>query len=128
MSDYKTRYSIASNTYIKKTVPENHLDQERYQRSKERERKWKKDWVKQSVALHEVVNKFIPTNDPNRHIKTNSGVKFSFYGTRYIVKADKVAGYLRIYDKQARKYCKIDGTPSNSLRLTHFKIKKRKEK
>ena len=37
MSDYKTRYSIASNTYIKKTVPENHLDQERYQRSKERE-------------------------------------------------------------------------------------------
>ena len=74
MSDYKTRYSIASNTYIKKTVPENHLDQERYQRSKERERKWNKDWVKQSVDLNEVVNKFIPTNDPNRHIKTNSGV------------------------------------------------------
>ena len=39
----------------------------------------------------------------------------------------KVAGYLRIYDKQAKSYCLLDGTPSRDPEKTHFKIKRREE-
>lgn len=36
-------------------------------------------------------------------------------------------GYLRIYDKKAKMYTKLDGTPSGSGEETHLKIMKRKK-
>lgn len=54
-------------------------------------------------------------------------MKFDFEGTRYKIKCDKAAGYLRIFDKKVGMFCKLDGTPSMNLKETHFKIKKRGE-
>ena len=55
------------------------------------------------------------------------GVKYDFEGSRYIIKCDKAAGYLRIYDKNVKSYCLLDGTPSRDPEKTHFKIKRREE-
>lgn len=127
MSDYKAQYSDESEEYVKKVVPSSELDQARYDRSKLREQKHNESWIKQKVSLNEVVGKF--TQESNRAVKqyNNGGVKFNFEGDRYIVKCDKVAGYLRIYDKKTKMYCKLDGTPSSNPDETHFKIKRREE-
>ena len=54
-------------------------------------------------------------------------MKYNFEGSRYIVRCDKVAGYLRIYDKKEKSYCLLDGTLSKNPEKTHFKIKRREE-
>ena len=59
--------------------------------------------------------------------RTEGGVKYNFEGSRYIVRCDKVAGYLRIYDKKEKSYCLLDGTLSKNPEKTHFKIKRREE-
>ena len=113
--------------YIENTVPSSQIDQDRYDRSKEREIKDNENWCSQKVDLNEIVDHFIPESDGPVTQKTESGVKFNFVGKRYIIKCDKVAGYLRIYDKQTKSYCLLDGTPSKDLSKTHFKIKQREE-
>ena len=127
MSDYKSAYSDISNHYISKVVPENDVDKERYNRSKERETKNNKNWIKNKVNLNEIVDKFIPSKVEVTRTKTEGGVKYVFEGERYKIKCDKVAGYLRIYDKKEKSFCKLDGTISKNNNETHFKIKRREE-
>lgn len=127
MSDYKSAYSDVSKDYIESLVPSSPLEQERYDRSKVREAKNNENWIKQKVNLNEIVDQFIPEDGDVVTQRTESGVKYNFEGERYIVKCDKVAGYLRIYDKIEKSYCLLDGTPSKDLEKTHFKIKRREE-
>lgn len=127
MSDSKSTYSEVSKYYVNVTVPQNDIDRDRYLRSKDREKKWNQDWLKNKVNVNEVVDRFVPKGDPERSFHTEGGVKFDFEGTKYKIKCDKVAGYLRIFDKEVGMFCKLDGTPSRNLKETHFKIKKRGE-
>lgn len=127
MSDYKAAYSDISNEYITTTVPQNDIDKERYDRSKDRESRNNENWNKQKVNLNDIVYKFIPTKGEVIKTKTEGGVKYVFEGDRYKIKCDKVAGYLRIYDKEKKGFCKLDGTISRNNSETHFKIKRREE-
>lgn len=99
----------------------------RFERSKAREAKYNDIWLKNKVNLNEIVDKFVPQVDGFVEQRSEGGVKYDFEGPRYIVKCDKVAGYLRIYDKETKMYCKLDGTSSRNGDETHFKIKRRKE-
>jgi len=127
MADYKSAYSDISKDYIENTVPSNSKDKGRYDRSKNREALYNENWLKQKVNLNEIVDKFVPSVDGFVEQHSEGGVKYDFEGERYIVKCDKVAGYLRIYDKQTKSYCLLDGTPCDLSELTHFKIKRREE-
>lgn len=127
MSDYKSAYSDVSKDYIESLVPSSSLEQERYDRSKVRESKNNENWNKQKVNLNEIVDRFIPEDGGVVTQRTESGVKYNFEGKRYIVKCDKAAGYLRIYDKIEKSYCLLDGTPSKDPEKTHFKIMRREE-
>lgn len=127
MSDYKQAYSDISKDYIENIVPSNPIDQARYDRSKAREALYNENWMKQKVNLNEIVDKFVPFLEGFVSERSEGGVKYNFEGERYIVKCDKVAGYLRIYDKTTKSYCLLDGTPSKDNLLTHFKIKRREE-
>lgn len=127
MSDFKTAYSEISKDYIENIVPTNSIDQGRYNRSKAREAQHNQTWIKQKVNLNDIVDQFVPQVNGFVLQHSEGGVKYDFEGPRYIVKCDKVAGYLRIYDKQAKSYCELDGTPSRDLEKTHFKIKRREE-
>lgn len=127
MADYKSAYSATSKNYIEKVIPTNPLDQSRYDRSKAREAEHDQDWLKQKVNINDVVNKFIPKVNGAVVQRSQGGVKYNFEGNGYIIKCDKAAGYLRIYNKQAKSYCTLDGTPSRDPLDTHFKIKRREE-
>ena len=123
--DKKKRYSDESKHYVEDIVPVSEIDKERYKRSKLREQQHNSSWLKRKVNINDVIEKFIPINET---LKENTkGVKYEFEGNRYIIRCDKVSGYLRIYDKQTKMYCELDGTPSRNLEETHFKIKKREE-
>ncbi len=124
--DYKTAYHEVSELYVTVTATQSEIDKMRYQRAKRREAIHGSNWEKNKVNINEIVDKFIPDKE---NIKTysESGYKFIFEGAQYIVKCDKVGGYLRIYDKKSSEYCLIDGTPSEDQSKTHFKIKKREE-
>lgn len=122
MSDSKSIYSEMSNYYINERVPSSNVDQGRYDRSKERERKYNENWKRRPVNINEICDKFAPGDDGHEE-----GVKYVFEGSRYKVVADMVSGYLRIFDKTAKSYTKLDGTPSGSLEETHFKILRREE-
>ena len=100
MSDYKSDYSDESKCYIENAVPASLMEQGRYERSKIREAKNNENWVRQKVNLNEIVDRFVPKGGEVITQRTEGGVKYNFEGTRYIVKCDKVAGYLRIYDKK----------------------------
>lgn len=127
MGDFKAAYSDISKDYIENVVPNSTIDKERYNRSKAREAKNNENWLKNKVNLNEIVDKFVPQVDGFVEQHSEGGVKYDFEGPRYIVKCDKVAGYLRIYDKETKMYCKLDGTPSRNGDETHFKIKRREE-
>lgn len=127
MADYKSAYSDISKDYIENLVPSSTLEQGRYERSKAREAKNNGNWIKQKVNLNEIVDRLIPEKGDAVVQRTESGVKYHFEGNRYIIKCDKVAGYLRIYDKYTKSYCLLDGTPSKNPEKTHFKIKRREE-
>ncbi|MGN1383581.1 MAG: hypothetical protein ACI4W2_12285 [Eubacterium sp.] len=127
MSDYKAAYSDISKDYIENVVPSSDIDRGRYDRSKKREAKYNENWKKQKVNLNEIVDKFVPSTENFVEQHSEGGVKYDFEGERYIVKCDKAAGYLRIYDKKAKSFCELDGTPSNKREETHFKIKRREE-
>ncbi|MBO4909781.1 MAG: hypothetical protein J5476_10950 [Lachnospiraceae bacterium] len=121
MADSKSSYSTAASKYSKVIRHGNMLDALRYSRSKLRESQYNDSWKRNSVNINDVVNRFTPGVKGKPH-----GVKYEFENSRYIVKADMPAGYLRIYDKTLRQYVKLDGTPG-TLEETHFKIKKRSE-
>ena len=124
MSDYKEKYSEESNDYIENDVSSNEQDLERYKRSKDREQRFNENWEEQKVNLNDIVNAFIPTQE-EMIVRTEGGVKYNFEGERYSIKCDKVAGYLRIYDKRLKKFCLPDGTACSNNEKTHFKIKRR---
>lgn len=123
MSDYKEAYSDISKYYIDNVVPSSEIDRIRYEKSKQREEQFNDEWSKNKVNLNEVVDRFIPEGEVVKQ-KTKSGIKYEFIGERYVVICDKVAGYLRIYDKKEKSFCKLDGTPSDNNDETHFKIKR----
>lgn len=127
MSDYKAIYTDISKDYIDIEVQANSIDWKRYNRSKERENLYNEGWIEHKVNLNEIIDKFV--HNPSEIVEQHSegGVKYDFEGKKYIVKCDKVSGYLRIYDKENRSYCTIDGTISKNPEETHFKIKKREE-
>ena len=127
MADYKTAYSDISKDYVENIVPNSEYDFDRYSRSKIREARNNENWNKQKANLNEIVDHFIPEGSDLLTCRTEGGVKYNFEGDHYIIKCDKVAGYLRIYDKKAKSYCLLDGTPSNNPERTHFKIKRREE-
>lgn len=127
MGDYKSAYSDISKDYIEKIVPTSEVEKGRYNRSKEREAQYGENWQTQKVNLNEVVDRFVPSVDGFVEQHSRGGVKYEFEGERYIVKCDKVAGYLRIYDKKLKSFCRLDGTLSKSETETHFKIKCREE-
>lgn len=127
MADYKSAYSDISKDYIENVVPYSEIDQQRYDRSKLREARNNENWLKQKVNLNEIVDRFVPEVDGFVETHSEGGVKYDFEGPRYIVKCDKVAGYLRIYDKETKMYCTLDGTSSRNGDETHFKIKRREE-
>lgn len=127
MADYKSSYSEISGIYFDELVPRDEIEQKRYKRSKIREARNNENWIRQKVNLNEVVDRFIPADGDAVKMRTEGGVKYNFEGHRYIVKCDKAAGYLRIYDKHTESYCLLDGTPSRDQEKTHFKIKRREE-
>ena len=122
MSDSKSCYSEASNYYIEVDVAQNEIDAKRYERSKERERRYNDNWKKIMVNINEIVDRFTPGCEGYR-----DGVKFVFENERYLIKADMPAGYLRIYDKENKCYVMPDGSPCVSADKSHFKIKKRED-
>lgn len=122
MADSKARYSQAAKYYARILIHSSMLNAIRYYRSKVRESKFNENWKKHMVNLNDVVNQYTPG------VKGKpKGVKYQFENNKYIIKVDMPSGYLRIYDKSAKMYTKIDGTPSTDFELTHFKIMKRKE-
>lgn len=122
MPDSKSNYSSSSTDYVNNDAVTNDIDIERAKRSKEREEKYNENWKQNMVNINEVVDKFCPGVVG----KTISGVKFVYKNENYIIECDKVAGYLRIYDRKGKCYVKADGTPG-SPEETHLKIKKREE-
>lgn len=122
MGDSKSLYSEASNYYIEVDVQHNDIDAQRYGRSKNRERKYNDNWMKNQVNLNEIVDRFTPDADGCR-----DGVKFVFENDRYRILADMPAGYLRIYDKYQKTYLMPNGEPCTDNNSSHFKIKKREE-
>lgn len=124
--DYKEKYSAVSKLYVEETIQKSSIDIERYDRAKGREALYNEEWKRNPVNINEIVDRFIPSSKPHSAY-SQSGCKYIFEGDRYIVKCDKVGGYLRIFDKQLKMYCDINGIPSRSNNKTHFKIKKREE-
>jgi len=122
MADSKSRYSAAAKFYAKIISHGSLLDALRYAKSKLRESLYNENWKKNTVNLNDIVNKFTPGAKGKA-----KGVKYEFENSNYIIKVDMPSGYLRIYDKHAKMYTKLDGTPSNLREETHFKIMKRKE-
>ena len=121
--DDKDKYSKASKSYVNNDVIENDVDAKRYERSKERERKYNSNWSEHKVNINDVVAKFVPVC---RDIRSKGGVKYCYIGDRYTVVADKVAGYLRILDRVRKCYVDLNGN-AGSNEETHFKILKRSE-
>ena len=122
MGDSKSLYSEKSKEYVSKTVKTNELDRERATKSIARNAKYGKNWDKNKVNINEVVDKFTP----GAMGKTVSGVKFVYKNKNYIVEADKVSGYLRIYNRKLKKYVQSNGQPGTRDN-THYRIKKRSE-
>ncbi len=122
MSDAKQCYSDSSRGYVNHDAHSSVVDRDRYNKSKSREAKWNENWKKQSVNLNDIVEQFTPNVQGHRH-----GVKYVFENTKWRIDADMVAGYLRIYDKKAKKNVKLDGSFSTGPEDSHFKILKRKE-
>ncbi len=120
-ADDKDLYSEAAKYYVETVVPSNDVDQERHNRSKERETKYNDNWCKQKANLNDIVKKFDATKKAYA-----KNIKYVFEGDKYKIKADLSAGYLRIYDKEMKKNVKLDGT-CGTEEETHFKIMRREE-
>ena len=122
MSDSKSCYSEASKYYVEVETQSSEIDAKRYERSKERERRYNENWIKRSVNINDIVDCFTPGCEGYR-----DGVKLVFENERYLIKADMPAGYLRIYDKTTKQYLMPNGAMCTGFDDSHFKIKKREE-
>lgn len=123
MTDSKNLYSEISHYYVEKTVRISEIDRARYERSKERERRYNEHWKKVPVNINDVVNTFAPGDSGHE-----KGVTYIFEGPRFQVRADMAAGYLRIYDKQLKAFVTLDGKlPGPQDEPPHYKILKREE-
>ena len=122
MSDQKSAYSQASKYYVEAATGPDAVNQNAYNKSKERERKYGENWNKQKVNLNEICDEFAPGD-----MGEIRGQKFIFEGDRFVVQADMAAGYLRIWDKELKSHVRLDKTPSSKEIETHFKIKRREE-
>ena len=122
MADSKAGYSRAAKFYARIMIHGSMLDAIRYYKSKLREAKYNENWKKHMVNLNDVVKQFTPGAKGKP-----KGVKYEFENANYIIKVDMPSGYLRIFDKKAKMYTTIGGTPSFDFEETHFKIMKRKE-
>lgn len=120
MGDYKEGYTEAAREYRQRVVPSSDIDRARYDRSKAREARYNDSWMQNPIDLDAVVEQFAPGAVGRRR-----GVKLVFEGEIYEVRADMPSGYVRIYNKELRKYVLLDGTPSSDRAKTHFKILRR---
>lgn len=119
MSDYKTNYS---NT-VKNSTPT--LENESTKHEKQNI-KFKKLKVKTTVNLDKTINRFIPESDRKKErIENLPNNQTNIVGSKYIISIDSTNGYLRVFDKDAKSYCDINGTPSNDGGSTYFRIRKR---
>lgn len=121
MSDSKDDYSKISKNYVSEAIF-SEKKKEAYLRSKERERLYGENWKRHCVNINEVVERFTPGARGEVH-----GQKVEFRSQNYIIKADMASGYLRIWDRIAKKFCLLDGTPVDDRDRTHFKILRREE-
>jgi len=115
--DSKALYSEASKYYVENKE----IDPLHYDKSMERKEKYGEIWERNKVNINEIIDEFVPNFTAREHNE-----KIIFIGEDYNVIADMAAGYLRIYDNNAKMYVKLDGTPGKDSE-THFKIKKREE-
>lgn len=119
MSDYKTNYSNS----IKDSTPTSKKEAMRLEKQNLNFRKPK---VKTTVDLSETINRFIPETDKkNEQIQPLPNDQTNIVGSKYIINIDSINGYLRVFDKDAKSYCDINGTPSNDESSTYFRIRKR---
>ena len=118
MADTKTAYSNSAMHYTSQ-VPFN-KNIERASVKAKRVGKYKSKMI--SVDINKIVNEFAP----NATI-VNNDRKMLFIGEKYVVVADKHAGYLRINIKGTDNYIKLDRTISSKNNETHFRILKKEE-
>lgn len=123
MSDTKSLYSKISKIFIENANAQNELMKFEYEKSKARENKHNKEWLKHPVNLNEVIHTFAPEYTTHQ---VNGKYIFSSNDGHYDIVTDMSAGYLRIYDKKLNKYVGLDGKPGKE-KNTHYKIKKRGE-
>ena len=90
-------YSKLAEYYNGFVVPGSEKDRVRYEKSKERERKYNEHRKQHKVNLNELVNKYTPGATPK--IK---GVKAIFDGDRYKIIADLPSGYAKVQDKTTK--------------------------
>ena len=116
-SDSKALYSKASTYYVENKE----MDPIHFDKSITRKDRYNDLWEKTKVNINDIIDEFTP-----EFTAKENNEKMIFMGEDYNVIADMVSGYLRIYDKKAKVYVKLDGTPGKE-KETHFKIKKREE-
>lgn len=117
MANSKRMYSKLAEYYNGFVVPGSEKDRVRYEKSKERERKYNEHWKQHKVSLNELVNKYAPGETPK--IK---GVKAIFDGDKYKVIADLPSGYVKVQEKATKKWLNYDGTFKRKDENDHFKI------
>ena len=102
MANSKRMYSKLAEYYNGFVVPNSIDDKRRYEKNKERERKYNERWKQHKVNLNELVNRYTPGATPK--IK---GVKAIFDGDRYKIIADLPSGYAKVQDKTTKKMVKL---------------------
>uniref|UniRef100_A0A7C9JDR3 Uncharacterized protein n=1 Tax=Muribaculaceae bacterium Z82 TaxID=2304548 RepID=A0A7C9JDR3_9BACT len=122
MADSKSAYSEAADYYVKTTAAQDEAMARAYAKARARKDRHGHRWETTNVNLNEICDRFAPGD--RGEVK---GTKYIFAGERYSVVADMAAGYARIYDRVARKYTLLDGSPCDNDDLTHFRILKRDE-
>ena len=124
MSDSKGDYSAAS-VRLRDEAEGSGDDSElrrMYEKSMRRKERHGAKWLEVKVNLNELVEKYAPRAAGRRR-----NVKFIFQGERYSVVADMANGSVRIWDQNRRMHLDLAGNATKDERITHFKIKHRKE-
>lgn len=116
MADSKSMYSEVSKAYV-----EANANEKNYISSKAREAKHNGQWLKYQVNINDIIDRFTP----NFHGEVHN-TKYIFVGDDYNVVTDMASGYLRIWDKNIKRYVTLDGKPGSD-KNTHYKIKKRED-
>jgi len=110
-------YSKLAEYYNGFVVPGSAKDKERYEKSKERERKFNERWKQHKVNLNELVERYAPGATPK--IK---GVKAVFEGKDYKVIVDLPSGYAKVQEKATKKWLNMMGLSSGKMKMTTSKF------